>query len=121
MNQDENMEGIIEDHNKIDIYVSLCFTILDVIIYFSFLCLFSCFNRELSSIKQNISFLILLDISSRIINMFYNTLAYSFIKEILFTIFAAGQFYFIITIFNQIFQENSYGKFANKVEIKYPF
>ena len=121
MNQEENMEGIIEDHNKIDIYISLCFTILDVIIYFSFLCLFSCFNRELSSIKQNISFLILLDISSRIINMFYNTLAYSFIKEILFTIFAAGQFYFIITIFNQIFQENSYGKFANKVEIKYPF
>ena len=121
MSQQENMEEIIHDHDKIDIYVSLFFTVFDIIIYFLILCIFGCFNRELLSIKQNISFLILLDICTRIINIFYNTLVYSLIKEILFTLFATSQFYFIISILNQIFKENSSGRPLDKEEIRYPF
>ena len=121
MNQKENMEEIIHNHDKIDIYFSLSFTIFDIILYFLILCIFGCFNRELLSIKQNISFLILLDISIRMINIFYNTLVYSLTKEIIFTIFATYQFYFIITILNQIFRGNGNGNPLDKTEIKYPF
>ena len=39
----------------------------------------------------------------------------------LFTTFAAYQFYLIITILNQIFKENTIGSPLEKVEIKYPF
>ena len=122
MNQVENREKIIQNHDKIDNYVCLFFTIFDIIIYFIILCIFGCFNRELLSIKQNISFLFLLDICIRIINIFYDTFVYfSFAKEILSTVFASVQFYFIITILNQIFKENSNGIALDKGEIKYPF
>ena len=71
MSQGKSVEEIIEDHDKIDIYVSLFFTIFDIILYFVILFLFGCFNRELLSIKQNISFLILIDICIRMVNIFF--------------------------------------------------
>ena len=121
MNQETNMEEIIEDHDKADTYVSLFLLFLDIIIYFVTLFLFGCFNREFFSIKQNISFLIILDICIRIVNIFYTSFIYSIFKEILFTTFATYQFYLIITILNQIFKENTIGSPLEKVEIKYPF
>lgn len=121
MSQEKNMEEIIEDHDKIDVYISLSFTIIDILLYFVILCLFGWFNRVFLSIKQNISFLFLLDICQRVINLFYSSLLYSLPREILLTIFATYQFYFIITIFNQIFKENSDIKALDKVEIKHSF
>ena len=121
MNQEVNMEEIIDDHDKADTYISLVLLFLDIIIYFVTLFLFGCFNREFFSIKQNISFLIILDICIRIVNIFYTSFIYSIFKEILFSTFASYQFYLIITIFNQIFKENSIGSPLEKVEIKYPF
>ena len=121
MEQETNMEEIIEDHDKADTYVSLVLLFLDIIIYFIILFLFGCFNREFFSIKQNISFLIILDICIRIVNIFYTSFIYSIFKEVLFTTFATYQFYLIITILNQIFKENTIGSPLEKVEIKYPF
>jgi len=115
------MEEIIDDHDKADTYVSLVLLFLDIIIYFVILFLFGCFNREFFSIKQNISFLIILDICIRIVNIFYTSFIYSIFKEILFSTFASYQFYLIITILNQIFKENTIGSPLEKVEIKYPF
>ena len=121
MSQGKSVEEIIEDHDKIDIYASLFFTIFDIILYFVILCLFGCFNRELLSIKPNISFLILIDICIRMVNLFYSSLIYSLPKEIFLTIFASFQFFLIISILNQIFNENNDGNTLDKIEIKYPF
>ena len=115
------MEEIIGEHDSANTYISLVLLFLDIIIYFSTLCLFGCFNREFFSIKQNISFLILLDICIRLVNIFYTSFIYSIFKEMLFTTFATYQFYLIITILNQIFKENTIGSPLEKVEIKYPF
>lgn len=121
MSQGKSVEEIIEDHDKIDIYVSLFFTIFDIILYFVILSLFGCFNRELLSIKQNISFLILIDICIRMVNIFYSSLIYFLPKEIILTIFASFQFFLIISILNQIFNENNDGNTSDKTKIKYPF
>ena len=121
MSQGKSVEEIIEDHDKIDIYASLFFTIFDIILYFVILCLFGCFNRVLLSIKQNISFLILIDICIRMVNIFYSSLIYFLPKEIILTIFASFQFFLIISILNQIFNENNDGNTLDKIEIKYPF
>ena len=121
MSQGKSVEEIIEDHDKIDIYASLFFTIFDIILYFVILCLFGCFNRVLLSIKQNISFLILIDICIRMVNLFYSSLIYSLPKEIILTIFASFQFFLIISILNQIFNENNDRNTSDKIEIKYPF
>jgi hypothetical protein len=121
MNQEKNMEEIIQNHDKVDTYIALSFTIFDIILYFIIFCLFGCFNRELLSAKQKISFLIILDICIRTINIFYSSLLYSLTREILLSIFASCQFYFIITILNKIFKENNKGSPLDKEEIKYPF
>ena len=99
-------EEIMKNHNQADAFISLFFAGLDAVCYIIILTLFGCDFKNLSSPKQKLSLLIVLDAVLRIVNMYSDEYSKSFIKEIFFTCFTTIQFTLIISLLNQMFEKS---------------
>ena len=99
-------EEIMKKHNQADAFISLFFAGLDVVCYIIILTLFGCDFKNISSPKQKLSSLIVLDAVLRIFNMYSDEYSKYFIKEIFFTCFTTVQFTIIIALLNQIFEKS---------------
>ena len=99
-------EEIMKNHNQADAFISLFFAGLDAVCYIIILTLFGCDFKNLSSPKQKLSLLIVLDAVLRIFNMYSDEYSKSFIKEIFFTCFTTIQFTLIISLLNQMFEKS---------------
>ena len=99
-------EEIMKKHNQADAFISLFFAGLDAVCYIIILTLFGCDFKNLSSPKQKLSLLIVLDAVLRIVNMYSDEYSKSFIKEIFFTCFTTIQFTLIISLLNQMFEKS---------------
>ena len=100
-------EEIMKKHNQADAFISLFFAGLDAVCYIIILTLFGCDFKNLSSPKQKLSLLIVLDAVLRIFNMYSDEYSKYFVKEIFFTCFTTIQFTIIISLLNQIFEKSS--------------
>ena len=100
-------EEIMKKHNQADAFISLFFAGLDSVCYIIILTFFGFDFKTLSSPKQKLSLLIVLDAVLRIFNMYSDEYSKYFIKEIFFTCFTTIQFAIIITFLNQIFEKSS--------------
>ena len=89
-------EEIMKKHNQADAFISLFFAGLDAVCYIIILTLFGCDFKNLSSPKQKLSLLIVLDAVLRIFNMYSDEYSKYFVKEIFFTCFTTIQFTIII-------------------------
>ena len=109
---------IMEKHNQADALISLCFAAFDAICYLIIITLFG-YKFNLNSSPQKLSFLIILDVILRMINMYTDKYAKYWLKEIFLTSFSTGQFYIILSCLNQIFtdKEND-NSLENDLEIK---
>ena len=98
-------EEIMKKHNQADAFISLFFAGLDTVCYIIILTLFGYDFKSLSSPKQKLSLLIVLDAVLRIFTMYSDEYSKYFIKEIFFTCFNTIQFSIIIALLNQIFEK----------------
>ena len=98
-------EEIMKKHNQADAFISLFFAGLDAVCYIIILTLFGYDFKSLSSPKQKLSLLIVLDAVLRILTMYSDEYSKYFIKEIFFTCFNTIQFSIIIALLNQIFEK----------------
>ena len=115
------IQEIIRRHDLADIFISLFFASVDVLLYLTIIFIFGCefitydFNQ-----RQKLSLLIIIDAFLRIINLYVTSFVYSLAKEIIFTIFASFQFYLIIIILNTIFEDKNNDILFDRLELKYP-
>ena len=100
-------EEIMRNHNQADAFISLFFAGLDAVCYIIILTLFGCEFKNLSSPKQNLSLLIVLDAILRIFHMYSDEYSKYFIKEIFFTLLTTIQFSIIISLLNQILEKSN--------------
>ena len=111
-------EEIIKKHNEADAFISLFFAGLDAVCYIIILVLFGFDFKGISSPKQKLSLLIVLDAVLRIINMYTDEFSKYFIKELFFTLFSTIQFSMIISILNQVFSDRGNELYDSDLEIK---
>ena len=104
-------EEIIKKHNEADAFISLFFAGLDAVCYIIILTLFGFDFKGISSPKQKLSLLIVLDAVLRIINMYTDEFSKYFIKELFFTLFSTIQFNMILSILNQVFSNRGNEKY----------
>lgn len=115
-------EEITQKHDIAEAFISLFFAAADAFIFLIILCLFGCdSNKNCFSHRQKLSLLILFDAILRIVSLYINSFIYSFLTDIILTIFATIQFYLIISLFNQIFTTKFEGNLLETPEIKYTF
>ena len=112
-------EEIIKKHNEADAFISLFFAGLDAVCYIIILTLFGFDFKGISSPKQKLSLLIVLDAVLRIINMYTDEFSKYFIKELFFTLFSTIQFYIILSILNQVFSDKGNEGYDSDLEIKH--
>jgi hypothetical protein len=112
-------EEIIKKHNEADAFISLFFAGLDAVCYIIILVLFGVDFKGISSPKQKLSLLIVIDAVLRIINMYTDEFSKYFIKELFFTLFSTIQFSIIISILNHIFSNKGNELYDSDLEIKY--
>ena len=111
-------EEIIKKHNEADAFISLFFAGLDAVCYIIILTLFGFDFKGISSPKQKLSLLIVLDAVLRIINMYTDEFSKYFIKELFFTLFSTIQFNMILSILNQVFSNRGNEAYDSDLEIK---
>ena len=111
-------EEIIKKHNEAEAFISLFFAGLDAACYIIILTLFGFDFKNISSPKQKLSLLIVLDAALRIINMYTDEFSKYFIKELFFTFFSTIQFYMILSILNQLFSNGGNEMYDADLEIK---
>ena len=115
------VEEISQKHELADIFISLFFASLDILLYLVIICMFGCdFTAKFFTHRRKLSLLIILDACIRIINLYITSFIYSLNREIFFTAFSTFQFFLILTILNQIFQDNNISELET-AEIKLPF
>ena len=96
---------IMQNHNQADAFISLFFAGLDAVCYIIILTLFGCEFKGISSPKQKLSLLIILDAVLRIINMYTDEYSKHWFKEIFLSSFVTAQFYIIVSCLNDIFTD----------------
>ena len=111
-------EEIIKKHNEAEAFISLFFAGLDAICYIIILTLFGFDFKGISSPKQKLSLLIVLDAILRIINIYTDEYSKYFLKELFFTLFSTIQFYMILSILNQLFSNRGNEIYDTELEIK---
>ena len=111
-------EEIIKKHNEADAFISLFFAGLDAVCYIIILVLFGFDFKGISSPKQKLSLLIVLDAVLRIINMYTDEFSKYFIKELFFTLFSTIQLSIILSILNQVFSGKGNEMYDSDLEIK---
>lgn len=111
-------EEIIKKHNEADAFISLFFAGLDAVCYIIILTLFGFDFKGISSPKQKLSLLIVLDAVLRIINMYTDEFSKYFIKELFFTLFSTIQFNMILSILGQVFSNRGNETYDSDLEIK---
>lgn len=109
--------NIIQEHEKIEAFISLIFAGIDSIMYFCILYFFGCdYNKKCFSSRQKTSILIILDILFRIIYLFISTLKNLLLKEIIFTSLATILFFITIILLNNILADKNF----DNEEIRFP-
>ena len=114
-------EIIVQRHNKAEIFVTLFFMAVNcVFLAVAYSKIGFDFNNK-SSPRNKVFYIIIVDFFLRIGNYFTATFEYSLGKEIFSTFMATIQFYMIIKMLNQIFNDkNSTNSITEDIEIKMP-
>ena len=92
------VQELIENYEKVDIFICLIFTILDIIILISFLYLKSK-SKRISFLKHKVIKVFLIDIIIRVLYTRKNY-TWNIYKELLLTFMNTSQFYLIISFFD---------------------
>ena len=111
-------EEIIKKHNEADAFISLFFAGLDAVCYIIILTLFGFDFKGISSPKQQLSLLIVIDAILRIISMYTDEYSKYFIKEFFFTLFSTIQFSMILSILSKVFSDKGKENYDSDLEIK---
>ena len=111
-------EEIIKKHNEAEAFISLFFAGLDAVCYIIILTLFGFDFKGISSPKQKLSLLIVIDAVLRIINMYTDEFSKYFIKEFFFTLFSTIQFSMILSILSKVFSDKGNETYDSDLEIK---
>jgi len=112
-------EEIKQNHNQAEAFISLFFAGLDAVTYIVILTLFGCEFKSLGSPQQKLSIFLLLDGILRIINMYSDAYAKTFVQEIVFTLVVSIQFYLSISMLEQVFTDKNNDSYLdNELHIK---
>jgi len=96
---------MVSSYSEINDYVSLFFIGIDAVIIIIILNIFRWEWKSRYSPTKKLSLLIILDIQMRIIKMFTDIYAKSFLKELIFTTLGTIQFAIIINFLNDVFTD----------------
>ena len=112
-------EEIKQNHNQAEAFISLFFAGLDAVTYIVILTLFGCEFKSLGSPQQKLSIFLLLDGILRIINMYSDAYAKTFVQEIVFTLVVSIQFYLSVSMLEQVFTDKNNDSYLdNELHIK---
>jgi hypothetical protein len=96
---------MVSSYSEINDYISLFFIGIDAVIIIIILNIFRWEWKSRYSPTKKLSLLIILDIQMRIIKMFIDMHAKSFLKELIFTSLCTIQFAIIINFLNDVFTD----------------
>ena len=112
-------EEIKQNHNQAEAFISLFFAGLDAVTYILILTLFGCEFKSLGSPQQKLSIFLLLDGILRIINMYSDAYAKTFVQEIVFTLVVSIQFHLSVSMLEQVFTDKNNDSYLdNELHIK---
>ena len=115
-----SIKEIIKQHDTAEIFISLFFASLDLVLYLSILFMFGSYFNKLCSRKQILSLLIIIDGVFRVLNLYFNSFIYSLSREIFYSCIATTQFYLMIFLLDQIFSDKNFDNSLGTIEIKFP-
>ena len=104
---------IISSYSEINDYISLFFIGIDAIIILIILCIFRSECKISYSPIKKLFLLIILDTQMRLIKMFTDIYAKSFLKELIFTSLGTIQFAIIINFLNEVFTDRRNQDFSD--------
>ena len=114
------IKEIIKKHDAADIFISLFFASLDLVLFLTILFLFGCYFDNIYSKKNILSLLIIIDGIFRIINLYFNSFIYSLSREIVYSCIASSQFFLILFFLNKIFSDKNFDNSLGTIEINFP-
>lgn len=118
---DKILEEIIQKHDIAESYISIFFAGVDFMIYLYIIFNFGCDFSAKCSHRHKLSILIILDLLFRISILYSSSFVYSFVNEVIKTLFASIEFYIMLSLINLIFTDKNNESYLESSEIQFPF